>query len=216
MLNSAHPELAAVAFLCICVRMCCQPTCSPEEQQEGRFLCTPVQAPNAAGSRMAELLHGMQSGFYLPDLFGFICCASCCNTGAQNHHLFLRGDGCSCFLVPSFQTMIRVFTQTGMEWCLFAQQRCLCRHEFPQLYCIDKQHFSFCRSIKTQGDADVDSTTYDGTTPLHIAAGRGSTKLAAVLKAAGMKIDICCRVFFHRDDSGQKAASRKECASELI
>lgn len=33
----------------------------------------------------------------------------------------------------------------------------------------------------------MDSTTYDGTTPLHIAAGRGSTKLAALLKAAGMK-----------------------------
>lgn len=33
----------------------------------------------------------------------------------------------------------------------------------------------------------MDSTTYDGTTPLHIAAGRGSTKLAAVLRAAGMK-----------------------------
>ncbi|XP_059971501.1 nuclear factor NF-kappa-B p105 subunit isoform X4 [Mesoplodon densirostris] len=36
-----------------------------------------------------------------------------------------------------------------------------------------------------QGDAHVDSTTYDGTTPLHIAAGRGSTRLAALLKAAG-------------------------------
>ena len=31
----------------------------------------------------------------------------------------------------------------------------------------------------------MDSTTYDGTTPLHIAAGRGSTRLAALLKAAG-------------------------------
>lgn len=31
----------------------------------------------------------------------------------------------------------------------------------------------------------MDSTTYDGTTPLHIAAGRGATRLAALLKSAG-------------------------------
>lgn len=36
-----------------------------------------------------------------------------------------------------------------------------------------------------EGDADVDSTTFDGTTPLHIAAGRGSARLVALLTAAG-------------------------------
>lgn len=40
--------------------------------------------------------------------------------------------------------------------------------------------------VGLQGDAHVDSATFDGTTPLHIAAGRGSTWLAALLKAAGL------------------------------
>ncbi|XP_048032810.1 nuclear factor NF-kappa-B p105 subunit isoform X2 [Megalobrama amblycephala] len=36
-----------------------------------------------------------------------------------------------------------------------------------------------------QGDAYVDSVTYNGSTPLHIAAGRDSSKLSALLMAAG-------------------------------
>lgn len=103
MLNSAHPQLAAVAFLGI---RATSPTGSPAAQQEGRFLCTPVQAPNAAGNQMAEL-HGPQSSFYLPDLFGFTHHASRCDTGAHSHHLFLHADSCSYFLIPSLQTVIR-------------------------------------------------------------------------------------------------------------
>ncbi|NWQ73497.1 NFKB1 factor, partial [Columbina picui] len=50
---------------------------------------------------------------------------------------------------------------------------------------VEHENIPLAGCLLLEGDADVDSTTYDGTTPLHIAAGRGSTKLAAVLKAAG-------------------------------
>ncbi|XP_064004479.1 nuclear factor NF-kappa-B p105 subunit isoform X1 [Pogoniulus pusillus] len=50
---------------------------------------------------------------------------------------------------------------------------------------VEQENVPLAGCLLLEGDADVDSTTYDGTTPLHIAAGRGSTKLAAVLKAAG-------------------------------
>lgn len=65
----------------------------------------PVWTPNVVGYQMAELLHGMQSGFDLPALFGFVHCAPCCNAGAHNHRLFLQAGSCSYFLVPSFQMM---------------------------------------------------------------------------------------------------------------
>ncbi|KAM6077008.1 nuclear factor NF-kappa-B p105 subunit isoform 2-T2 [Chlamydotis macqueenii] len=50
---------------------------------------------------------------------------------------------------------------------------------------VEQENIPLAGCLLLEGDADVDSTTYDGTTPLHIAAARGSTKLAAVLKAAG-------------------------------
>ncbi|NXB76170.1 NFKB1 factor, partial [Donacobius atricapilla] len=50
---------------------------------------------------------------------------------------------------------------------------------------VEQENIPLAGCLLLEGDADVDSTTYDGTTPLHIAAGKGSTKLAAVLKAAG-------------------------------
>ncbi|NXO71082.1 NFKB1 factor, partial [Phainopepla nitens] len=50
---------------------------------------------------------------------------------------------------------------------------------------VEQENVPLAGCLLLEGDADVDSTTYDGTTPLHIAAGKGSTKLAAVLKAAG-------------------------------
>ncbi|KFQ73515.1 Nuclear factor NF-kappa-B p105 subunit, partial [Phoenicopterus ruber ruber] len=50
---------------------------------------------------------------------------------------------------------------------------------------VEHENIPLAGCLLLEGDADVDSTTYDGTTALHIAAGRGSTKLAAVLKAAG-------------------------------
>ncbi|KAG8134450.1 hypothetical protein E2320_007561 [Naja naja] len=50
---------------------------------------------------------------------------------------------------------------------------------------IEQGNISMAGCLLLEGDAFVDSVTYDGTTPLHIAAGRGSTKLAALLKAAG-------------------------------
>ncbi|NWT52190.1 NFKB1 factor, partial [Erythrocercus mccallii] len=50
---------------------------------------------------------------------------------------------------------------------------------------VEQENIPLAGCLLLEGDADVDSTTYDGTTPLHIAAGRGSAKLAAVLKAAG-------------------------------
>ncbi|KPP60666.1 hypothetical protein Z043_121310, partial [Scleropages formosus] len=42
-----------------------------------------------------------------------------------------------------------------------------------------------CVCVRAQGNAHVDSCTYDGSTPLHVAAGRGSVKLSALLMAAG-------------------------------
>ncbi|XP_045426343.1 nuclear factor NF-kappa-B p105 subunit isoform X6 [Pipistrellus kuhlii] len=50
---------------------------------------------------------------------------------------------------------------------------------------VEHDNISLAGCLLLEGDADVDSTTYDGTTPLHIAAGRGSTRMAALLKAAG-------------------------------
>ncbi|XP_032638830.1 nuclear factor NF-kappa-B p105 subunit isoform X1 [Chelonoidis abingdonii] len=50
---------------------------------------------------------------------------------------------------------------------------------------VEQENISLAGCLLLEGDANVDSTTYDGTTPLHIAAGRGSTKLTALLKAAG-------------------------------
>ncbi|XP_061850202.1 nuclear factor NF-kappa-B p105 subunit isoform X3 [Colius striatus] len=50
---------------------------------------------------------------------------------------------------------------------------------------VEQENIPLAGCLLLEGDADVDSTTYDGTTPLHIAAARGSPKLAAVLKAAG-------------------------------
>ncbi|KAM8802903.1 nuclear factor NF-kappa-B p105 subunit isoform 2-T2 [Rhynchonycteris naso] len=50
---------------------------------------------------------------------------------------------------------------------------------------VEHDNISLAGCLLLEGEAHVDSTTYDGTTPLHIAAGRGSTRLAALLKAAG-------------------------------
>ncbi|XP_075716736.1 nuclear factor NF-kappa-B p105 subunit [Rhinoderma darwinii] len=50
---------------------------------------------------------------------------------------------------------------------------------------VEQDNISLAGCLLLEGDASVDSTTYDGNTPLHIAAGRGSTKLTALLKAAG-------------------------------
>ncbi|KFQ45890.1 Nuclear factor NF-kappa-B p105 subunit, partial [Nestor notabilis] len=50
---------------------------------------------------------------------------------------------------------------------------------------VEQENIPLAGCLLLEGDADVDSITYDGTTPLHIAAARGSTKFAAVLKAAG-------------------------------
>ncbi|XP_069086309.1 nuclear factor NF-kappa-B p105 subunit isoform X1 [Pleurodeles waltl] len=55
----------------------------------------------------------------------------------------------------------------------------------PLHLAVEQENISLAGCLLLEGDAFVDSTTYDGTTPLHIAAGRGSTKLTALLKAAG-------------------------------
>nr|XP_046261238.1 nuclear factor NF-kappa-B p105 subunit isoform X2 [Scatophagus argus] len=48
---------------------------------------------------------------------------------------------------------------------------------------IDNVSLAGC--LLLEGNADVDSCTFNGSTPLHIAAGRGSIKLTALLMAAG-------------------------------
>lgn len=50
---------------------------------------------------------------------------------------------------------------------------------------VEQEDVSLAGCLLLEGEAQVDSTTFDGTTPLHVAAGRGSTRLAALLKAAG-------------------------------
>ncbi|KAE8630728.1 hypothetical protein XENTR_v10000934 [Xenopus tropicalis] len=50
---------------------------------------------------------------------------------------------------------------------------------------VEQDNISLAGCLLLEGDACVDNTTYDGNTPLHIAVGRGSTKLTALLKAAG-------------------------------
>ncbi|XP_044130636.1 nuclear factor NF-kappa-B p105 subunit [Bufo gargarizans] len=55
----------------------------------------------------------------------------------------------------------------------------------PLHLAVDQDNISLAGCLLLEGDACVDSTTYDGNTPLHIAAGKGSTKLTALLKAAG-------------------------------
>ncbi|KAM4810137.1 nuclear factor NF-kappa-B p105 subunit [Rhinophrynus dorsalis] len=50
---------------------------------------------------------------------------------------------------------------------------------------VEQDDISLAGCLLLEGDACVDSVTYDGSTPLHIAVGRGSTKMTALLKAAG-------------------------------
>lgn len=49
----------------------------------------------------------------------------------------------------------------------------------------EADNVSLAGCLLLEGNADVDSCTFDGSTPLHIAAGRGSAKLTALLMAAG-------------------------------
>lgn len=49
----------------------------------------------------------------------------------------------------------------------------------------EADNVSLAGCLLLEGNADVDSCTFDGSTPLHIAAGRGSAKLTALLVAAG-------------------------------
>ena len=44
--------------------------------------------------------------------------------------------------------------------------------------------------FRRQGNANVDSCTFDGSTSLHVAAGRGSAKLTALLVAAGQRSSL--------------------------
>uniref|UniRef100_A0A3Q2XCG0 Nuclear factor kappa B subunit 1 n=1 Tax=Hippocampus comes TaxID=109280 RepID=A0A3Q2XCG0_HIPCM len=49
----------------------------------------------------------------------------------------------------------------------------------------EADNVSLAGCLLLEGNAKVDCCTYDGTTPLHVAAGRGSVKLTALLMAAG-------------------------------
>ncbi|KAJ8407664.1 hypothetical protein AAFF_G00275210 [Aldrovandia affinis] len=50
---------------------------------------------------------------------------------------------------------------------------------------VELDNISLSGCLLLEGNAHVDSCTYNGSTPLHIAAGRGSLKLTALLMAAG-------------------------------
>lgn len=49
----------------------------------------------------------------------------------------------------------------------------------------ESENVSLAGCLLLEGNADVDSCTFNGSTPLHIAAGRDSVKLTALLMAAG-------------------------------
>uniref|UniRef100_A0A3B3ZTU9 RHD domain-containing protein n=1 Tax=Periophthalmus magnuspinnatus TaxID=409849 RepID=A0A3B3ZTU9_9GOBI len=49
----------------------------------------------------------------------------------------------------------------------------------------EADNVSLAGCLLLEGNANVNSCTFDGSTPLHIAAGRGSAKLTALLMAAG-------------------------------
>uniref|UniRef100_H3CAH8 Nuclear factor kappa B subunit 1 n=1 Tax=Tetraodon nigroviridis TaxID=99883 RepID=H3CAH8_TETNG len=49
----------------------------------------------------------------------------------------------------------------------------------------ERDNVSLAGCLLLEGNANVDSCTFDGSTPLHVAAGRGSAKLTALLVAAG-------------------------------
>ncbi|XP_063314632.1 nuclear factor NF-kappa-B p105 subunit [Pelobates fuscus] len=55
----------------------------------------------------------------------------------------------------------------------------------PLHLAVELDNISLAGCLLLEGDADVNCTTFDGNTPLHIAVGRDSTKLTALLKAAG-------------------------------
>ena len=58
----------------------------------------------------------------------------------------------------------------------------------PNLMCA-----CMCDVFCHQGNAKVDSCTFNGSTPLHIAAGRSSVKLTALLMAAGRRLTCTLR-----------------------
>ncbi|KAM5194119.1 nuclear factor NF-kappa-B p105 subunit [Mantella aurantiaca] len=71
----------------------------------------------------------------------------------------------------------------------------------PLHFAVEQDNISLAGCLLLEGDASVDSTTYDGSTPLHIAAGRGSTKLTALLKAAGADSFIeNCEPLYNSED----------------
>ncbi|XP_035273580.1 nuclear factor NF-kappa-B p105 subunit-like isoform X1 [Anguilla anguilla] len=55
----------------------------------------------------------------------------------------------------------------------------------PLHLAVELDNVSLSGCLLLEGNAHVDSCTYNGSTPLHIAAGRGSLKLTALLMAAG-------------------------------
>lgn len=67
----------------------------------------------------------------------------------------------------------------------------MCSWSYSFELSFDESH-CMCNILSIQGDAYVDSVTYNGSTPLHIAAGRDSTKLSALLMAAGEELCVYC------------------------
>ncbi|KAJ8335715.1 hypothetical protein SKAU_G00390570 [Synaphobranchus kaupii] len=55
----------------------------------------------------------------------------------------------------------------------------------PLHLAVELDNISLSGCLLLEGNAHVDSCTYNGSTPLHITAGRGSVKLTALLMAAG-------------------------------
>uniref|UniRef100_A0A672GL48 Nuclear factor of kappa light polypeptide gene enhancer in B-cells 1 n=1 Tax=Salarias fasciatus TaxID=181472 RepID=A0A672GL48_SALFA len=66
----------------------------------------------------------------------------------------------------------------------------------------EMDNVSLAGCLLLEGNAQVDCCTFNGSTPLHIAAGRGSVKLTALLMAAGAdpRRENCEPLFFREDE----------------
>uniref|UniRef100_A0A672P4G4 Nuclear factor kappa B subunit 1 n=1 Tax=Sinocyclocheilus grahami TaxID=75366 RepID=A0A672P4G4_SINGR len=100
------------------------------------------------------------------------CVCVCVCSGLCPLHLAVQANGLSC---------VRALLDGGADVDV---QEITCGHTALHL-ATELGNLSLAGCLLLEGNAYVDSVTYNGSTPLHVAAGRDSTKLCALLMAAG-------------------------------
>uniref|UniRef100_A0A669EAS0 Nuclear factor kappa B subunit 1 n=1 Tax=Oreochromis niloticus TaxID=8128 RepID=A0A669EAS0_ORENI len=80
----------------------------------------------------------------------------------------------------------------------------------------ETDNVSLAGCLLLEGNAKVDCCTFDGSTPLHIAAGRGSVKLTALLMAAGAdpRKENFEPLFFREEDEEESCEKESEDEEE--